>query len=353
MVRTLAQLRIFLLIFGLPLLASGCAAFPDYVEEPQYHNPFPQLSRVAVCPFYNLSSEPTVNQDRFAEAYFNELSKIPGFEVVPVGVVRQVMQRHGITGSDPEQFPELARLLGVDAVVVGAVTDYTPYYPPRLTLVVDWYSANPGFHPIPAGYGLPWGTPEEEFIPQKLVDAAEFELARAQLKTQTPPFEVHNQPLDPANPLPPQPEGAPREVTASHFAETGPVLAPPGQHVPLGQLDPFGEGVAELPDNWPDPRGFVPPPPSRVPPPLEIHRGPILSHVRTYNGNDAEFTQALSHYYYLKDDARYGGWQAYMQRSDDFIRFCCRMHLTEMLAARGGAGKTGVVWRWPISRYER
>jgi hypothetical protein len=78
-----------------------------------------------------------------------------------------------------------------------------------------------------------------------------------------------------------------------------------------------------------------------------------MTHVRIYNGHDLEFTEALSNHYYFQDDARFGGWQAYLQRSDDFIAFCCHLHITEMLAARGGAGKTRVVWRWPIGRYER
>jgi hypothetical protein len=78
-----------------------------------------------------------------------------------------------------------------------------------------------------------------------------------------------------------------------------------------------------------------------------------MSHVRQFNGNNAEFTQALAHHFYLQDDARFGGWQAYLQRSDDFISFCCYLHIAEMLAARGGSGESGVVWRWPIGRYER
>src|SRR5690606_26940501 len=43
-------------------LLSGCALIPDISEQPQYHNPFPQLSRVAVLPFNNLSDEPTLDQ---------------------------------------------------------------------------------------------------------------------------------------------------------------------------------------------------------------------------------------------------------------------------------------------------
>ena len=75
-----------------------------------------------------------------------------------------------------------------------------------------------------------------------------------------------------------------------------------------------------------------------------------MRHTRIYNGTDSELTQALASYHFFRDDARIGGWQSYLRRSDDFIRFCCRMHISEMLSARGGAGETRVVWRWSRSR---
>ena len=71
-----------------------------------------------------------------------------------------------------------------------------------------------------------------------------------------------------------------------------------------------------------------------------------MQHMKSFRGNDAEFTTALENYYYSRDDARLGGWQNYLLRSDDFVRFCCRLHIWEMLGARGGAGETRVVWRW-------
>ena len=43
-------------------------------------------------------------------------------------------------------------------------------------------------------------------------------------------------------------------------------------------------------------------------------------------------------------------WHGYLDHSETFIRFCCYLHLTEMLSARGGASKTQVAWRWPIGR---
>ena len=32
--------------------------------------------------------------------------------------------------------------------------------------------------------------------------------------------------------------------------------------------------------------------------------------------------------------------KSYLGRSDDFVRFCCHMHICEMLSARGGSRKT-------------
>jgi hypothetical protein len=106
---------------------------------------------------------------------------------------------------------------------------------------------------------------------------------------------------------------------------------------------PTGPGI---PPEWPDPRNFVPPPPSPTRAACNPTNGPVMRHTRTYNGNDSKFTEALASYYFFQDDARFGGWQNYLQRSEDFIRFCCRMHIWEMLSARGGAGETQVVWRW-------
>jgi hypothetical protein len=107
----------------------------------------------------------------------------------------------------------------------------------------------------------------------------------------------------------------------------------------------------QLPADWPDPRGFVPPPPSPTRPVCKPHYGPIISQVRQYDGADSRFTEALAGYFHFRDDARFGGWQSYLERKDDFYRFCCYLHITEMLAARGGVGETRVSFRWPFGRY--
>jgi hypothetical protein len=200
---------------------------------------------------------------------------------------------------------------------------------------------------------LPWGTAAEEYIPQELMFEAEFALAKEQLKTQTP----ENKPA--ATPEPPLPGD-----NASVAAATEPLPvpsagssdgAPPPQPLPLDKPADKARADAKpaLPPDWPDPRGFVPPAPATNRPPALPQSEPVMTHTRLYHGNDGEFTRRLANYYYYRDDARFGDWPGYLQRSEDFIRFCCHLHITEMLTARGGAGETRVVWRWPIRRYER
>jgi hypothetical protein len=314
------------------MLAAGCAVFPEKLYEPQFHNPFPQLHRVAVLPFFNQSAEPTVDGEAVAIAYYNELQAIPGFEVMPVGVTRQLLAASGIEPRSASDFQKLARLMNVDAVLVGSITEYSPYYPPRIGIAVDWYAANPGFHPIPAGYGLPWGTSDEEFIPGSLVQQAEFELAREQLKTQTPSM--------------PAEEGSAEEISPSAARAAA-------ESARWEESLAVADAAGGLPADWPDPRGFIPPPPHSHRPILRPQYDPVISHVRVYHGNDSNFTQRLERYFDFREDARFGGWEGFLQRPEDFLRFCCHLHVTETLGARGGAGESRVVWRWPISRYER
>lgn len=324
-------MRPFWLILLAGLLGSGCTAIPEVKHQPQFHNPFPQLSKVAIIPFNNQSDAPTLNADNVTIAYYGQLQRIRGFEVVPVGVVIRAMEASGIRGRDSTELRKLGEMLGVDVVIVGSITDYTPYYPKRMTLAVNWYAVNPGFHAIPPGYGLPWGTADEEYIPESHVWEAEFALAKEQLLTQTP---------DPHPSVDPLSKQLNEEPQVNGSASIG---------------DPLAAGAApppqpQLPVGWPDPRGFVPPPPSLTRPPLLPYDGPIISQIRSYDENDTDFTELAQDHYDFVDDARIGGWQGFLDRSDDFIRFCCYTHITEMLSLRGGAGKSKVALRWAESR---
>ena len=340
------------------------------------HNPFPQLKRVAILPFFNQSSEPTLDTELVSESYYAALQAIPGFEVLPIGVTKaqwlQYAGQHGEpqTGSD---FQRLAKQLNVEALVVGSVTDYDAYYPPRIAMTVHWYAANEGFHPIPAGYGLPWGTDNEKHIPRRIVREAEFELARSQLATQAPITEAEIPEVAGRNlhrvsgemSLPDSQKVAPGFVPTPGMVDT----SVPQHHLyDIPQALPDDPLVADasevgfglhgnpipespLPHDWPDPTDLIPDPPSPMRPVATVNNEPVLSHTRLFRGDDPYVTGRLADYVETGDDARGAGWQGYLKRTDDFIRFCCYLHIAEMLESRGGSEQKDLILRWPLSRY--
>jgi hypothetical protein len=344
------------ILFG---ICCGCSFFPEVRHKQSLHNPFPQLKQIAVLPFYNQSNEPTLDGEVVAAAYYAELQAIPGFEVIPVGVARNLLIQYSRTFGEPQtgtQFQQLAQFMGVEAVVVGSVTDYEAYYPPRMAMTVHWYAANPGYHPVPPGYGLPWGTKAEKRIPRRIVEEAEFELAREQLATQAPkpeppPGTISDDPIALVS----------NEVDGTRADGTG--ISVNGEDVseawPLPETgvvpeEAFGSGLepsVPLPEQWPDPTGLIPDPPSPAPPALVAQSKPVLTHTRLYRGDDVYVTDRLADYVNNEDDARTGGWQSYLNRSNDFIRFCCHLHLAEMFESRGGGDQSDLILRWPIGRY--
>jgi hypothetical protein len=360
-------------IFSAILMAvsSGCALFPETRQRDEIHNPFPQLKRVGVLPFFNQSSEPTVDSDLVAEKYYAALQGIPGFEVLPIGVAKAQWLQYSLAHGEPRtgaEFQQLAKQMGVEALVVGSVTDFNAYYPPRLAMTVHWYAADEGFHPIPAGYGLPWGTEQEKDIPRRIAREAEFELARSQLATQTPLLAETTELASPVEPnalrpvarkivlTPPQLPTESRDPISGDIIETTETgNAVDGDALTSGQFqgDAFALESIEsmLPADWPEPTDLIPDPPSPVRPIAKINHEPVLSHTKLYCGDDSYFTNRLADHVETGDDARPGGWQGYLKRSDDFIRFCCHLHVTEMLESRGGRDQSDLILRWPLSRY--
>ena len=70
-----------------------------------------------------------------------------------------------------------------------------------------------------------------------------------------------------------------------------------------------------------------------------------MSYTRIFDGSDPKLTARLRDYVELNGDLRSGGWQAYLQRSEDFIRFTSHVMIVEMLQMHGGEAKKRVVWK--------
>ena len=365
-----------LLLGGLLLaggfLPAGCSALPRRYVEQTVYNPFPELSRIAIVPFFNHSKEPTVSGLEFARAYYLELQSVPGFEVVPVDIVNQTLMQHRIALNGPDDVRRLAQLLDVDAVVIGAVTDYRPYYPPRLGLHVEWYARDPHMQPILPGFGIPWGTRRARKLPDWIALEASLawgrEVLRRSKETDLPGKSAGlGNSAELLDPSARKIDTSASQASSPHLQEPsllqvsetansgGPVNHSP-ELVPVPLLPPSNlSGQSETGKSRPDviAREALPAvgssqdiPTASVSTIIE----PVMVHTRVYNGNDPQFAKALATYYQFREETRFGGWQGYLERSEDFIRFCCRLHIHEMLMARGGAGKKRVLWDWPLFR---
>lgn len=81
-------------------------------------------------------------------------------------------------------------------------------------------------------------------------------------------------------------------------------------------------------------------------PPPAVSLKPLMSYTRFFDGADPEDLDALRRYYLYRNDLRSGGWEAYLHRSDDFIRFAMHLTITEMLTIHGGVLRTQYVRKY-------
>jgi len=99
---------------------------------------------IAVAPAVNLSGSAGFDPDHFADLMASELSFADGIQVVPVSRVLVVLAAQEEAGIEsPEHALQVARLLGVDAVLVFAVTEYDPYDPPSIGITAQLYGQRP------------------------------------------------------------------------------------------------------------------------------------------------------------------------------------------------------------------
>ncbi|MFK7778401.1 MAG: hypothetical protein QM501_09845 [Gimesia sp.] len=371
-------------------------------------NPNPRLKTVAIVPFFNLSQEPDVDGRRFALAYFAELQKVPGFQVLPLGVSEVAMVEHQLQMNNPDDVLKLAKILNVDAVVIGAITDYSPYYPPRVGMQVSWYSP----HAQEFTPGVPLMV--EERHNKKTALNALFKMDRLLAKEEKAIEHQKNREVKQAShlkrkstkqkkkkkggkweedcsdgcqqenlELAPAPaanltiRGQSSESVNSMYDlqnRTG-VIQTYAQANQGSQInDQFGQSPTTLkppPAIKSERQSVVAPKPpmssdrnSEQPPPSHTNqieeycppsgstntdafdpRQPFMSYTRLFDGSDAAFVAHLRDYLEVSGDRRSGGWEAYLHRSEDFIRFTSHLMILEMLTLHGGQAKHQIIFK--------
>ncbi|MFQ5733807.1 MAG: hypothetical protein ACE5KM_17860 [Planctomycetaceae bacterium] len=347
-------------------------------------NPVRGLRTVAVAPFFNQSDERAVDGRLLASHYASELQKTPGIEVIPVGVVETTMRRYGLANlSGPRDAAQLAILLNADAVVIGTVAEYSPYYPPRLGLSVAWYS--------PFEFQFDPGVPVDPRARKRIHDdlaarrKAEFDHRKQRViegvESRLDQFFIPR--ISPVSGwvLPPGPSNATnnpqRERGTGRRPVAAPALSPPIPVVPdAGSADRPVEAErpsAPVPPTAEDAR-FLPPiiirsqSPATAEPrrfvrgasglpagvirrisaarslPAEIR--PLMSYTKAFDAADAETAAAFRDYLEWRDDGRPADWTSRLQWADQFSRFVMRTMIVEMFQLHGGEGRRRVVLKF-------
>ena len=118
---------------------TGCAQ-RDQRSPPSY-----QTARVlALAPVLNLSGSQDFDPLKMTDLIASEFLSFEGVAIVPVNLTLAELERRGKRAVEtPEDAIALAKALRADATVVIAVTEYNPYYPPVIGLIMQWYEVRP------------------------------------------------------------------------------------------------------------------------------------------------------------------------------------------------------------------
>ncbi|MGB0714638.1 MAG: hypothetical protein ACPGXK_02100 [Phycisphaerae bacterium] len=123
------------------LILSGCSS-EGRVESVRISNEQLGPLSIAVAPALNQSGSSDFDPDRFADLMASELSLANDINVIPVSRVLAILSDQGRDGVDsPSHAMELLDLLGADAILVFAVTEYDPYVPPSIGITAQLYGA--------------------------------------------------------------------------------------------------------------------------------------------------------------------------------------------------------------------
>jgi hypothetical protein len=127
-------LFVLLMLVFLLLGLLGCSdSKPEYGQEAPLWLPGHARQTWAVAPVVNLSGQSHVDPILQADLLYSQLQEVAGLNVIPVNRVVEVYNSLRIEQvQSEEQAALVCDLLGCEGLVVGTITIYDPYDPPKL-----------------------------------------------------------------------------------------------------------------------------------------------------------------------------------------------------------------------------
>lgn len=124
----------------LVVVTAGCSYRGAKKPHQPLSAPYGDRQVWAVVPLRNESGSLHANGLKAADQLAQRLETVMGLDTVPVNRVLAAMQSLQMPDvKDAKDIAELRQVLGVDAIVIGTVTAYDPYDPPKLGLAIELY----------------------------------------------------------------------------------------------------------------------------------------------------------------------------------------------------------------------
>lgn len=144
----LARTAIIPLILACALSGAGCATKGERLEPPEVLVAPYDTSKGdvlwAVVPLGNESGVSTVDTFMVSDAVVNKIDEARGLACLPLNRTIAAMRSRNMSAvRSPADARLIANLLGVDGLIVGSVTSYDPYNPPKLGLKLALFSREP------------------------------------------------------------------------------------------------------------------------------------------------------------------------------------------------------------------
>jgi len=119
---------------------AGCSPYPPLNQPTLLISPFPRTQVWAVVPFANESGVSTADGARVGDQFVKVIEETSGLSCVALNRTLAVMQtldmRAVMTNADAIR---LRDAMGVDGLVVGTITSWDPYPPPKIGLAAQLY----------------------------------------------------------------------------------------------------------------------------------------------------------------------------------------------------------------------
>ncbi|MBN1846273.1 MAG: hypothetical protein JW810_11360 [Sedimentisphaerales bacterium] len=126
-------------VLALALLMPGCQRPSAETGPPA--SPYPRSYSLAVAPFLNQSGSEFLDCLAVTDEFYTELQQVEGLDVIPVNRVLATLSALGKSYvTSPADAVDLVEALEADGVIVGSITQYDPYAPPKVGMAIQLYA---------------------------------------------------------------------------------------------------------------------------------------------------------------------------------------------------------------------